>query len=91
MVDVSSVKRRRPTFSLRMLFVMVTVCDGLAFTLPPVIRWFFPPEPDWDELMRLIQTTIQPTTSTSAPEYEEYETSLIVEDGDSRVIKDAAE
>ena len=35
----------RPRFSLRTLFIVVTVVAFLSLIAPPMIRWLFPPEP----------------------------------------------
>jgi hypothetical protein len=55
--------RRR--FSLRSLLAAVTACAVLSRYLRPVIAWLFPPEPNWDELMRLIQSTVEVSNSWS--------------------------
>ena len=48
-------------FSLRTLFVMVTVAGLISFAVPPMIAWLFPPERDLSILDRIPYTRFQST------------------------------
>jgi hypothetical protein len=45
---------RIPRFSLRTLFVVVTVAAFLSLIAPPMIRWLFPPKPEIEQIRSII-------------------------------------
>jgi hypothetical protein len=57
--------KRRWSFSLRMLFVVVLVVALASSTIRPLMTWLYPPESNFDELFRLIQGTV--TAESSGP------------------------